>query len=1338
MTSAPGDPQPPLVERSERKIRWERRRARSIARIRYLGLGLAGAAAFTLVAFVLEPRFGAGLTEFVLRTVFAIPVIGNLAQTLVESTGLKEAARPVVFPLSALAGWLITVPFMARPARAIHERFFAEYDDGRLHPIRHPEPDPASHWSGPMPFQRPSGEWHRQWKRLVDLLDRGTGTGRTPWWKPWGKPDLPTPFDAVLLLGPSGAGKSRVTQELARQLGQRHLLGSVALASQPPAERRAAARLRRRTWLRRLAWWLPRRPDDLWDSGRIDPGDLADLADWLPARPTVLWLDDPAPGETTACLKTLRKRQSRFRHPVRLVIANQTVPRDLADAGGPDLPMIVLGSRGFTPAAIFVLADSLLGSKAKQLREDAVLRTFLEVTEHNPLLVELGLEWLKDDRPLAEMSREGLLEHRVRRIVRALEVAKVAVDDMDTMRTLACGILVGPGCPIAPVAKAFNQRVPPKDVLERAFPVEARRGVDLAQTLPGLRPALIADRFVRSVIARQTPKESARAISDVGFIARPLGWVRAAARLAGADDALAEALRTPPTIQGHDVETISLVAHAYLEIGLAGERPPTEIHGLIDGLLERIADERIRTDVACRLFAVFVDAVERGGMDTPSGPQKARQTVDMTGTLSDVSVNKSPSRVEAPTIALLGVMLARHDAGGASTVEAGAQLIQNCHQLVTLIQQGLPPISAAAEAAAFARELDAIALLGANLSPLDRIGVFTAASRLAAAGEFSGPVVESVRRLIDTGIRIAPASNRRSLLAALRTWAFMLSEAGRPDECRNVVDLAAEISESESDRVTAEHREDYVLAYRHLAYSYSQTPDVRSCRECVEQMAKVVHQANDPDLIPELVQAWRFLAFAYSSNAKIRECEEIVQAISAVVGRDPYRAMRACHLDLAKARRSLVFAYSEAGDTAMCEVMVAEVVAMANHPPYDTDREVLLECVRARRHLAFVYSIQGEAARCRAVLERNEQIVGSAPYLTDWRFQEQRAMGWRHLAYVHSIAGEIAECRAAVATVEATGEEAPYWTHRSFVAERAKARRMLAYAYSERADPVRCKAAVDAIEREVGQPPYSADPEIVLESAQAYRHLAFAYGLAGDLVACQDVLTTLDMTIDRLAGSASPALMLEWVSATRSLALGRSLQHDAERCREAATEVEAAITRTAATVDLTSDDAKRPFVLEAARAWRHVAFADASNFDLVSCQNAIQHLDRWAAHECYRSDHAIVSERVQARRFLTEALGDNASAIRDVVTEMQDIAGWTDNNGSGATRREIARALVALARALRNDWKQYASVVAELEALARTTNPSSDAWAILQQDVANARSFAPLPPNATEEDRPPS
>lgn len=346
-------------------------------------------------------------------------------------------------------------------------------------------------------------------------------------------------------------------------------------------------------------------------------------------------------------------------------------------------------------------------------------------------------------------------------------------------------------------------------------------------------------------------------------------------------------------------------------------------------------------------------------------------------------------------------------------------------------------------------------------------------------------------------------------------------------------------------------------------------------------------------------------------------------------------------------------------------------------------------------------------------------------------------MGWRYLAYAHSTAGEIAECRAALANVEATGKGAPYWTHRSFVAERAKARLMLASAYRERSDPVRCKEVVDAIEREVGHPPYSADPEIVLGSTQAYKHLAIAYALVGDLAACQGILTTIEITIDRWAESAAPALMLEWVIATRGLALGYSKQHDATRCREAVAKVEAAITRTESTVDLTSHDAKRPFVLEAVSAWHHLAFASAATFDLVQCQDAIEHLDAWAAHERYRSDHAIVSVRVQARRFLAEALGDNAPAIRDIVTEMREVAAGTGDNWNGETRREIARALVALARALRNDWKQHASVVTELEALARTTNPSSDAWAILQQDVANARSFAPLPPDATKEDRPP-
>ncbi len=475
----------------ERRRAWGKRHRRVRLAMLLVAIGGAGAALFWLGTEALARLAGAEpVRDFVRETIADIPLFGNAAREL-SPTQFEAWTTRYDNLTRVVLGWILAVAGGAfirgnALARRLTTAFYRPHNDWAFLPLARPQTEiGADAAQCVMPWQEPRGSRQAAWAALIEALTDGTGDGGRPWWAPFGRPSVPRPFSYALLLGRPGAGKSRLALETGRWLGRRKILGS------DNSQRWAAAsQLRQGEWLRRRLWFLKRRPDDPWDAGQLDQAEveaqLRAIEEWRPRRPTLLWLDDPAPSLSAQFVERLRERSTinAWRFPVRLLISNQTVPTDLVERPQPayrPTTTVTLRATAFDIADVRALSTAMLGDRWALLYQHENVAAFLTVTEGNPLLVELGFDWLRQGHGIADLNRQALLEARLSRIRGALKVAGFPVEDAEAMRALACLTLVGPGCPLSTVNAAFGNRLPPRAVLARAFPVEASRDVDLAR-----------------------------------------------------------------------------------------------------------------------------------------------------------------------------------------------------------------------------------------------------------------------------------------------------------------------------------------------------------------------------------------------------------------------------------------------------------------------------------------------------------------------------------------------------------------------------------------------------------------------------------------------------------------------------------------------------------------------------------------------------------------------------------------------------------------------------------------------------------------------------------------
>ena len=589
---------------------FEARRGR---RVRLVRSALAAAvAAGLLIVVLLVQRFsvlvlGMAVTAADINAfLVGLVPIGKIGDSVRVGLNALLVRHPVstTVAIGLFVGWL----WMKGHAERLHDHALAEFDDGVLRRIRAPRAfDPlhgtlgAGASDAALPWTLKNNDVRRAvWDQALAFIAARPGRAADGgWWS--SKPE--TPFGWTILLGRPGSGKSRLAVELARERGHRARFGSSGHVSR---------RERLSTWWRVQLRRAAPRADDPWDAGWLlplgagvdqgaypgwdgrlkvgaDPVWLGKLAGWRPRRPTVLLLDDPRPGDARTIIAALHAASSSYRHPVRMLVVNQSAPAELGLSRGsegwttegelsPLAPPILLPDESrFTDHDL--VASGPLGALARKagLRTLAHMATFLEATRGNPLLVELGFKWLRSGNALRDMNRDALLTDRVDRVIEALLGAGLTEDAHH--RAIAIATLAGGARDTAAhggmraVLAAYPLPTDDGAKLARIFPADT---ADLRNTLPPIRPETIGDAFVRRIVGKAGVAEQAK-MMEAAWQANPNGTLRSAVRLGGVADEVGALLRAGPP-DGSGVDPVD-AALAFAEVGVrlpTGAKPESE------------------------------------------------------------------------------------------------------------------------------------------------------------------------------------------------------------------------------------------------------------------------------------------------------------------------------------------------------------------------------------------------------------------------------------------------------------------------------------------------------------------------------------------------------------------------------------------------------------------------------------------------------------------------------------------------------------------------------------------------------------------------------------------
>ena len=237
----------------------------------------------------------------------SVPLPGPIAPAW-DSTGFLRDAG---------AFGLVLFFCMLVPARRIGPTWVARFDGALLRPW--PASAVGQYGIGP------TGDAQiHAWKRLHAWCHAGAGTGRSPFWRPWVKPEVTQRFSVAVLTGPPGAGKSPLAAALGRELD-----GSLQLEA--CTSRFEALRLRLRVKRDDCRWWRPRQHTDPWDSGELVQGPAAQarLARFAPRRATLVVADALPPDALRVAIETLNAQSAGFHHPVRLLVLDAVLPSSL-------------------------------------------------------------------------------------------------------------------------------------------------------------------------------------------------------------------------------------------------------------------------------------------------------------------------------------------------------------------------------------------------------------------------------------------------------------------------------------------------------------------------------------------------------------------------------------------------------------------------------------------------------------------------------------------------------------------------------------------------------------------------------------------------------------------------------------------------------------------------------------------------------------------------------------------------------------------------------------------------------------------------------------------------
>lgn len=1223
-------------------MKAERRTHR--VRVVKAGFAVTGAVGFAfVVGLVLPVLQSLGCTDCTTDTI-GKEIIGSIK--LSGATGVvarlaEQLAKTAPFWGFALLGAAVGWWRSRKYAEPCHDRFFLPFDDDVLRPIGKPLPyDPLRGAAGldeddaTMPWTlQPDGARAKVWSGVLALTEKSLDSKHAGLFRR--KPV--TAFGWTMLVGPPGLGKSRLAVEIANQLQKRD--GGFR-PSTPAIARRF------------LLWWrlqvrleqpLPTNP---WDAGWLLPGLndnaptaypgwrgrravneawLTRLAAWRPRRPTFLVLDDPRANDAEKVIETLEASAESYLHCVRLLIVNPTALGELAlvqEAGAwasesvlPPLvpPAVLPEDYRFGEADIrAVQGTGLPAGKRYPLPRDDDVRTFGEITNGVPLLVELGLKALRSGSALETLTEDRLLVDRVDRVIGALENA--GLKETKHHRAIAVATLAGGAFgEVALKSTILEEFDLPFDVaaqLARIYPGEP---VDLRNHLPPIRPQTIGDAFVRRIV-EEADDATRRAIVTTAWKASPFGTLRAALRLGGRADALGALLAAgPPSDIGLDPKEIAL---AYAHVALrtppsrrSNRKASAEAHRYFETAADRIT--ALDGPAALAVARTLVDVEERPALG--EGLRWELWAVLVATALGSVGRDQSTPMPTSEVVTILERLIGKGDCHlGGFRLEPPDQALLD-RQWQPLFQRAdfeLAGIVHLGERLSWVRLPRFIAGLGRCLanSALDKTLQADRASpqqqcrQLAAVGRFAGFDADLFRAIMERLEMLATGFTGDLDVQRARAKVHAVAcdvEAPDSDACAarvRTVDSIAAAFPDDRDMQLERAWAQYFLAYSTMG----NTGEAEKHARAVD--AIVAPFPSDRGMLCVRANAWRAVAYVTIDDAAARQ--DHVQTVDAITA--AYPDDRDMQLERIAAWRDA--AYEAANDAEACEAHARTVDGIAARFA-DSDRDMQVERARARASVAVATT--SNVVICTSHAHIINGIAERFPD-SDRDLKLQRAVAWRNVAY--ATRDDATTCERHARTVERIVASLP--GEHDAQMERAAAWRFVCYATQNSAGRETYARVVDEIAA-----PFPDSNAMQLERARAWGFVAHA--TTNDTGRCQANARVVDEIAARFGSD--PKIQEERAIAWRVVAFATTT--DAAAC-----EIHA---RTVDSIAAPFPDDRR-IQVERARAWCHVAHATVG--DAAICEVHARTVDRIAAR--FPGDPDMQSECDQAWSYVRATNND--------------------------------------------------------------------------------------------------
>lgn len=923
----------------------------------------------------------------------------------------------------------------------------------------------------PLPWVPPSesNPRHGTWQTLIGFANQGASNGRFHFWTRRPRDLDFRPFRWAILTGRSGSGKTRMAFEfLHNELARPRRFEGLNWLER--------TKTTCGEWLRLRIPWTTRRPDDPWDIGWVRPesGDnqrkhltrqpidddyLDELSRWRPRKPTALLLDDPLRGDERV-LERLRGKAKHFRFPVRLLIVNQSLPDGSLFEGqntvGPWSPRdatfaahINLDEQmRLTKSEVIRVANTLIPEhKLREGNQDVEQRfeRLMQMTDGNPLLVELALRVLIKGGSIDHLDADKLIRDRAERIIEALTIAHGSLPPIKELRALAASTMAGPGeFPSARNAGAAREMQFELDSHENALRhcFSLFNSASSPSYRPCVRPERIGDVFIRLVLEKTPDEKIQNEIAAFAWSLNPGGVLRTITRTAAHTDALGRILRIGPpswVTKRKSVEPTSLIlAYATAASHHSFDQPwPADSgNGVVEVTRQRIllltpehattilpdlhALQNIQRDflylrkaqcAAC-FFSAIAHILEGNQFPMSEGP--AIEILKMAVSVTDVCSEDYRVSLEMKLLPFIESALVALANKADSTPGRRSIEFEEYRAAIWRAVCRIKPlwdlagcIDTAKRVCAIAQRLPGVPLIELSCATAWR-HTFGAEGDPAIGDKFT-PMQQDVWDILNRF-----PGQRLFELERANSWRYICYDRAIKGfileaevAARNVAALAEEFSGLDFFLQTVE-------SWRYIAHAYAAARNLAGCIAAIKNIEEFARSFRGEYRFElNCLLGWKDLcwASAHAGSQHIAECESAIRKVDQIVA--PFRGVAIFEFNRADGWRQICLAYAKAGDVAKCEEAVRVVEGIAEQFRGEADFELLF--ARAKRHLCYCYAHTRNIEKSKETAEAIDAI--SKQQQRAIGFELELALAWTNVCGALANARRTRECEEAAQKV---------------------------------------------------------------------------------------------------------------------------------------------------------------------------------------------------------------------------------------------------------------------------------------------------------------------------------